>query len=269
MAGEGGHPGGDAAARATVWDPATYLRHVGERARPWVDLLARVPAGDPRLVVDLGCGAGNLTATLPARWPGARVVGVDASAEMLARAREAAGLEWVEADLRAWRPPGPVDVLVSNAVLHWVPGHLELLPRLVGFLAPGGWLALQVPANSAAPSHALLRQVLGSGRWAGRVPQVADAAAAEPAEYLEVLAGCGCEVDVWETTYLHVLAGEDAVLGWMRGAALRPVLSALEEAAQEELCAQYGALLRQAYPRRAVGTVLPYRRVFAVARRPA
>ncbi|GAB7189601.1 trans-aconitate 2-methyltransferase [Kineococcus sp. NUM-3379] len=268
MDGQEERAGGDGPG-ATVWDPAAYLRHAGERARPWVDLLARVRVAEPRLVVDLGCGAGNLTATLPARWPGARVVGVDASAEMLARARAGAALEWVEADLRTWRPPGPVDVLVCNAVLHWVPGHLELLPRLVGLLAPGGVLALQVPGNSAAASHALLRQVLASQRWAGRVPPLPEAVAAEPAEYLEVLAGCGCEVDVWETTYLHVLGGEDAVLGWMRGAALRPVLSALEEGAREELCAQYGALLRRAYPRRAVGTVLPYRRVFAVARGPA
>ncbi|PPK94719.1 trans-aconitate 2-methyltransferase [Kineococcus xinjiangensis] len=255
----------------TRWDPEVYLRHAGERSRPFADLLARVAAERPGAVVDLGCGAGNLTVVLARRWPGARVVGVDSSAEMLERARRDAAherVEYVAGDAREWEPAAPVDVLVSNAVLQWIPGHLELLPRLVSMLAAGGELAVQVPANFAAPTHALLRRVCSSPRWARRLDGPAEAGSAEPVEYLRVLAATGAAVDVWETTYLHVLAGPDAVLGWMRGTALRPVLSVLEEAEQEEFCAEYGALLRVAYPQEGFGTVLPYRRVFAVARRP-
>ena len=253
-----------------TWDPGQYLRFGGERARPWRDLLAAVRAGSPGHVVDLGCGPGTLTVGLAARWPGAQVTGVDSSAAMVARARREAAhpaVRYVEADAATWQPQHPVDVVVSNAALHWVPGHLALLPQLVGFLAPGGELAVQVPANFAAPTHELLREVVASPRWSGRIASAQLGQVAEPEEYLDVLAGCGCAVDVWQTVYLHVLPGKDPVLEWMRGAALRPVLALLTEAEQEEFCAEYGALLRRAYPPRAAGTVLPYRRTFAVARR--
>lgn len=258
------------------WDAATYLRFATERARPFADLLARVGADDPRFVVDMGCGPGTLTATLAQRWPGATVVGVDSSAEMVAEAGALGGIDVVQADVRDWTPDRPVDVLVTNAVLQWVPDRLDLLRSWVGWLAPGGWLALQVPGNVAAPSHALMREVAALPRFAGRLAGVPrEAPVADALGYAEVLAGAGCTVDAWETTYVHVLDpagehGDDAVLAWLRGTALRPVLHALDgvPAEGDAFHAEHGARLRTAYPRRPWGTPLPFRRVFAVAQRP-
>lgn len=253
-----------------MWDPQRYLARAAERGRPFTDLLARVGSRSPSTVVDLGCGPGNLTAMLAERWPAARVIGVDSSPEMVAAAR-ATGLEVVEADLREWRPPAPIDVLVSNATLQWVPDHRAFLPDLVGWLAPGGWLAVQVPGNYGEPAHVLLGELAESDRWRDRIGagRVSRPAVHEPAEYLATLAALGCEVDAWETTYLHVLSGEDAVLDWMTGTALRPVLAVLDDAERREFLAAYGGALNRAYPRQPHGTVLPFRRVFAVARRGA
>src|SRR4051812_34251225 len=151
------------------WDPEQYLRFSDERARPFRDLLARVAAVDPRVVTDLGCGAGNLTRELAERWPGADVEGVDDSSEMIDRARAEAGerVRLTLADVRDWLPAHPPDVLVSNATLQWVPDHLPLLDRIARFLAPGGWLALQVPGNFGEPSHALLRELAAEPEWRG------------------------------------------------------------------------------------------------------
>jgi trans-aconitate 2-methyltransferase len=260
-----------------AWDPTTYLRFAGERARPFAELVSRVDARAPRVVVDLGCGDGSATAGLAQRWPGARVTGVDSSPSMLAAAAALAvpgRLEFVAGDLRDWRPAGPVDVLVSNAALHWVPGHGELLTRWAGDLAPGGWLAVQVPGNQTAPTHALLADLVGSRRWrsrlaAGDVAVLDPAAVLDPVYYLDVLSAAGLAADVWETTYLHVLTGDDPVLGWVSGTVLRPVLGRLSRPDAEELTAEYAAALHAAYPARADGTtVLPFRRLFAVGSRP-
>jgi trans-aconitate 2-methyltransferase len=260
-----------------AWDPTTYLRFAGERARPFAELLTRVGADAPRVVVDLGCGDGSGTAGLAQRWPGARVTGVDSSPSMLVAAAAHAvpgRLEFVAGDLRDWRPDGPVDVLVSNAALHWVPGHGQLIARWAGELTPGGWLAVQVPGNQSAATHALLAGLVAGPRWSGPLAPGDDtvldpAAVLDPAGYLEVLTAAGLFADVWETTYLHVLTGEDPVLRWVSGTVLRPVLARLSPADAEELTAEYAAALRAAYPVRADGTtVLPFRRLFAVGRRP-
>jgi trans-aconitate 2-methyltransferase len=257
-----------------AWDPASYLRFGGERGRPFADLLARVRAEEPRTVVDLGCGEGALTASLAARWPGARVTGVDSSPEMLAAAaaHEVPGrVAFRAGDVRTWTADEPVDVLVCNAVLHWVPGHAELLARWADELAPGGELAVQVPGNFRAPTHALLAALCRSERWADRLAAVAPQpdAVLDPAGYLAVLEGAGLRADVWETTYLHVLSGADPVLGWVRSTVLRPVLALLDDTDGAELTAAYAAALRVAYPLRSDGsTVLPFRRIFAVGHRP-
>ncbi|SNS73029.1 trans-aconitate 2-methyltransferase [Geodermatophilus saharensis] len=257
-----------------AWDPATYLRFAGERARPFADLLARVDTADPRVVVDLGCGEGALTASLAARWPGARVTGVDSSPEMLAAAAAHAvdgRVGFALGDVREWRPGEPVDVVVCNAVLHWVPGHAGLLVRWAGYLAPGGRLAVQVPGNHRAPTHRLLADLCTSPRWSARLAAAAPPPdpVLDPAGYLDVLVGAGLAADVWETTYLHVLRGTDPVLGWVRSTVLRPVLALLDDDAAAELTADYAAALREAYPARPDGTtVLPFRRVFAVGSRP-
>jgi trans-aconitate 2-methyltransferase len=256
-----------------AWDPGSYLHFTGERGRPFTDLLARVDAPRPGEVVDLGCGDGSATALLAHRWPEARVTGVDSSPEMLAAAETHAlpgRLTFTAGDVRDWRPACPVDVLVTNAVLHWVPGHDRLLARWAGELATGGWLAVQVPGNQAAPSHALLAELCRAPRWADRLAAVAPGtdAVLGPAAYLDVLTDAGLAADVWETTYLHVLTGADPVLRWVGGTVLRPVLERLPDEDAAEFTAEYAAALRGAYPPRDDGTtVLPFRRVFAVGHR--
>ncbi|MBO0892541.1 MAG: trans-aconitate methyltransferase, partial [Acidothermales bacterium] len=176
-------------------------------------------------------------------------------------------LEFVLADLRAWRPAEPVDVLLSNATLQWVPEHVDLLPGFVGWLAPGGWLAFQVPGNYRAPAHAILSDLRLSPRWRDQVGAGADRHldVHDPEVYLRTLAGLGCRVDAWETTYLHVLPGEDPVLDWIKGTGLRPVLAALGDADRAEFLGEYGGRLREAFPREPWGTILPFRRIFVVA----
>ncbi len=254
------------------WDPDRYLTFADERARPFVELLARVGAERPRRVVDLGCGPGNLTALLATRWPDARVRGLDSSEEMIARARrDVPDLEFDLGDLRAWRPAEPVDVLVANAALQWVPGHLDLLPGLLRAVRPGGWLAFQVPGNHDEPSHAVPRALAAEAPYAEATRGVARPVAHDAATYLERLAGLGCSVDAWESTYLHVLLGPDPVFDWVCGTGLRPTLAALD-ATDPGLRARYEAEVKRrlasAYPPGPAGVVLPFRRVFAVAQVP-
>jgi trans-aconitate 2-methyltransferase len=250
-----------------MWDPEVYGRYADQRSRPFYELVARVAAVAPASVVDLGCGDGTLTATLTERWPEASVLGIDSSPEMLAGAPAGPRLRFAQGTIEDWEPAAPVDVLVSNAALQWVPDQVALLPRLVDTLAPGGWLALQVPGNWAEPSHTLLARLRESPRWRSRLAGAARGPAAPgPGTFLRALAGLGCAVDAWETTYTHVLDGPDPVLRWIRGAALRPVLARLPAAEAAEFEAEYGALLRAAYPPEPWGTPMSFRRVFAVAR---
>lgn len=253
------------------WDPERYLAYADERGRPFVELLARVPAADPRVVVDLGCGPGNLTALLADRWPGATITGVDSSPEMIAKARlTEPRVTFDVADLRDWATHGttPVDVLVSNATLQWVPGHLDLLEGLVGAVRPGGWLAFQVPGNFDEPSHAIRRDLAAEPAYADLTRDVAVPSSHDPEVYLERLAGLGCEVDAWETTYLHVLTGEDPVFTWVSGTGARPTLQALPDDLRADFEAEFRRRLRAAYPPREHGVVLPFRRIFVVARTP-
>jgi trans-aconitate 2-methyltransferase len=253
---------------AHTWDPDRYLTYADERGRPFLDLIARVDADAPRTVVDLGCGPGNLTRLLAERWPEADVLGLDSSPEMIARA-EVPGVRFEVADLRDWAAVEggeSVDVLVSNATLQWVPGHLDLLPRLVERVGPGGWFAFQVPGNFDEPSHTIRRDLAGEEPYAAHTQGVAVPDSHDPATYLEVLAGAGCTVDAWETTYLHVLTGDDPVFTWVSGTGARPTLEALPAGVREEFEEKFRARLRAAYPPHDYGVVLPFRRVFVVAR---
>jgi len=252
-----------------VWDPERYLVYADERGRPFADLLNRVAAEAPARVVDLGCGPGNLTVLLADRWPGADVLGLDASPEMVERAVAAnvPGVRFEVGDLRTWSPAGPVDVLVANATYQWVPGHLELLPRLVEHVAPGGWFAFQVPGNHGEPSHVLLHQLAADPRFARFTEGVARPFSHDPQLYADALLDLGLEVDVWETTYLHLLPGEDPVFTWISGTGARPTLQALPPELRDTFETEYKALLRDAYPAGRHGTTLPFRRVFAVAHR--
>ncbi|MEU6410271.1 trans-aconitate 2-methyltransferase [Microbispora sp. NPDC046933] len=248
---------------ADIWDPQVYERFAAERGRPFHELLARVGARSPEYVVDLGCGTGELTATLRDRWPGAHVHGVDSSPAMIAKAPP--GPTFEVADVRDWRPPRPVDVIVSNALLQWIPEHPDLLRRWRSHLTEDGWLAFQVPGNFHAPSHAVVRELCRT-TWReelGDVPR--GVPVGEPADYVELLAGLGFTVDAWETTYVHVLPGEDPVLGWIKGTALRPMLDRLPAERHADFLADCARALRAAYPPRPYGTPFPFRRIFVAA----
>ena len=253
------------------WDPGQYRRYADERSRPFFELVGRIGAERPGHVVDLGCGDGALTATLVARWPDATVEGVDRSPEMIAAAEPRAipgRLRFALGDVRDWRPDVPVDVLVSNATLQWVPEHANLLDGWVQAIALGGWLAFQVPGNDRAPMQAVLEELRDAPPWRDRLAAVGPLPRVlEPGEYLARLAERGCAADVWETTYQHELPGDDAVLEWVKGTALRPVLTTLDGEVRDAFLAGYAARLREAYPPRAYGTVMPFRRIFVVAQR--
>lgn len=243
----------------TSWDPALYLDFDDHRSRPFADLLARVGARDPRHVVDAGCGPGHLTAVLASRWPGARISAFDSSPAMVAAAR-GRGIDAEQVSAQDWAPEG--DVIVGNAVLQWVPGHRDLLRRWLSCLPDEGWLAVQVPGNFGAPSHVLARET--AERFG--VDLRGAATVAEPADYADDLAGAAA-LDVWETTYLQRLTGDDPVLHWISGTALRPVRDALPDDEYAAFTAELAPRLREAYPTRADGsTWFPFRRIFVVAR---
>lgn len=255
------------------WDPAKYVQFGDYRDRPFFDLTGRVHSDRPVQVVDLGCGPGNLTATLAERWPGADVVGLDSSAEMLAKAATAAartpGLRFERMDIAEWSPSADTEVVVSNAALQWVPGHQDLMRKWLVELRPGSWFGMQVPGNFNAPSHTLMRELAGSSRWEPKLRGVlrGGESVGEPAEYLRILLDAGFTADAWETTYQQVLPGPDPVLEWVRGTALRPVLAVLSPEDGAEFEGEYAAALRDAYPPTPHGTVFPFRRIFAVGRK--
>ena len=251
------------------WEPGQYGRFAGPRLRPGIDLLARVPLEGAASVVDLGCGSGALFPALRARFPGAELTGVDNSPEMLAQAhRVDEGATLVEADAASWRPDRPpVDVIFSNALLHWVPDHAKLLPALLGSCRV---LAVQMPANFGAPSHRLVGEVAARPRWAARLGGVRPGEhVLEPAAYRRLLAPLAEGVDLWETVYWHVLEGADPVLEWVKGTTLLPFLVTLGGAAGDDaraFTAEYALALRAAYPPEPDGrTLFPFRRLFLVA----
>ncbi|MDE2182702.1 MAG: trans-aconitate 2-methyltransferase [Alphaproteobacteria bacterium] len=253
-----------------AWDPGAYLSFGSERTRPALELLDRVLVDKPSIVVDLGCGPGNSTALLAARWRDAWIEGVDSSPEMLSEARlTVPGVQWTEADIAQWRPRESPHVIFSNAVLQWVADHADLLPRLMSYVARGGALAFQVPCNFGEPSHVIVRDIARHGPWAGALDAVrekGDVLAA--ADYYDILEPQASHLDIWETTYLQVLDGEDAVFRWVSGTSLRPLLQALDGTQREAFRDECKRRLATAYRQRPSGrTLFPFRRLFVVARR--
>jgi trans-aconitate 2-methyltransferase len=271
------------------WDPEQYGMFAAPRLRPALDLLHHVPlplhtpsaqAGaptpprPPRSICDLGCGPGEITRLLASRWPAADVVGVDSSDDMLARAHgrgEAGSIRWQRGDIAAWRPAAPVDLVYSNAALHWLDDHERLLPHLLEQLAPGGVLAVQMPLSWPIPSHRILRELLAGDASLAAVPaalreRYARPPVHAPETYHRWLAPRVARLDIWTTEYLHVLEGQDPVLAWVQGSALRPILAVLDEADRTRFLTVYGQRLAEAYPAQGDGkTLFPFPRLFLVA----
>ncbi len=257
------------------WDPNQYAKFDRQRTRPVFDLLAQVSHPDPRMIVDLGCGTGNSTLPLRARWPQARILALDSSAEMLAEARRAAdpsaGIEWVEGDQATWADEtgDRFDLIFSNASLQWSGDHDRLFPALVNRLAPGGVLAVQMPRNFDAPAHRLMRDLAADGPWAPRLAAVRDLIPVDPpATYYNRLSGLVADLSIWETDYIQIMADVDAIIDWVRGTGLRPFLAPLTAAEQAQFLARYRTALMTHFPPQPDGRVLfPFRRLFLVARR--
>jgi trans-aconitate 2-methyltransferase len=258
-----------------VWNDQQYLKFADQRTRPAAELLARVPLLEAANVVDLGCGPGNSTALLVARFPGAQVIGIDNSREMLERAhKDVPGAAWIEADVGLYRAREPVDLLFANAVLHWLPDHAQLLPTLLEQVRPGGMLAVQMPRNFEEPSHRLMRETApaaesGIAGWADRLRAVRALTPVSPPEsYYDWLAPRAASVEIWQTNYQHVMADAGAIVEWVKGTGLRPYLDALPEAERAHFLERYTAGIDQAYPERADGRRLfNFPRLFIVATR--
>jgi trans-aconitate 2-methyltransferase len=250
------------------WDPAKYLSFADERTRPAADLLARISTAAPARVADLGCGPGNSTALLAARWPQAAIDGIDSSEEMLAKAR-GAGVQanWINADLAQWTAQAQYDVVFSNATLQWLGNHRALLPRLLAFVEKGGTFAFQVPDNFGAPSHSLMREIASNGPWAAKLRNIREASVLKAEDYYDILSPRTRALDIWSTTYLQILEGNEPVYRWVSATGLRPYAQALSGSERETFLDTYRAGLRDAYPRRSDGkTLFPFQRLFAVAK---
>jgi trans-aconitate 2-methyltransferase len=263
---------------ADIWDPDAYLRLTHPRTRAVRDLLGNVEHRGPKLVIDLGCGPGNNTELIADRWPDARVIGIDSSPRMIeaARSREQPGrLEFRVGDVRAWEPDSAVDVVLASAVLHWIPDHLGLLPRLVDYLAPGGVLGFQVPGGGAPGSGSAMdvAEELIAAQWSDKLPDGLDPSMVHPvAEYLIALGDAGLQAEAWQTRYLFPLPGEGSLARYMAGSVLRSVLARLSPSDANLFLAQYAERLRDTHPAFVIGgravEVLDMQRTFAVGQRP-
>ena len=246
-----------------TWSPQLYTRFEDDRTRPVRDLVAAIPAGSPQTAIDLGCGPGNSTEVLAARFPGCAVSGLDSSPDMIEAARRRLpNLHFDVVDLQEWQ--GRADVILSNAVLQWLPDHPRLLPRLVERLKPGGTLAFQIPDNLEEPAYRIMRDVAGPDLLARSGGQ--RGSMETPQAYYRILKAVCSRVDLWRTTYYHVLAGSDAIVDWFKGSGLRPYLQQLDEPGQAAFLGRYRAGIADAYPTLPDGTaLLPFPRLFLVA----
>lgn len=253
-----------------TWSSRQYTSFEAERTRPVRDLLSAVETANVRTAVDLGCGPGNSTEVLAERFPAAAVTGLDSSPDMIEAARaRLPDLRFDLIDIERWDGAGPLDVILANAVFQWVPNHDALMPRLLSKLTDGGSLAVQMPDNLEEPAHRLMRQVAASGPWASKLAGAAGARAPRRGAewYYSLLRSHASRVDVWHTTYNHVLSGgTSAVVEWFKGSGLRPFLAPLDTTETEAFLAEYRTALTDSYPPLSDGSVLlPFPRLFFVA----
>lgn len=254
------------------WSAKQYVSFEDERTRPVRDLLAATPTTVAQSVIDIGCGPGNSTELLAARFPDAKIMGLDSSSDMIAAARKRLpGVRFELTDIQTWNDPGPFDVILANAVLHWVPDHAALFPALADKLAPGGSLAVQMPDNLQEPAHRLMREIAADGPWAGKLAGAANKQTARQDAYwyYRTLLPSSARVDVWRTIYHHPLAGgAEAVVEWFKGSGLRPFLDPLNDDERKAYLDRYTAAIEKAYPALPDGSVLlPFPRLFIVATR--
>lgn len=256
-----------------AWDAHLYLKFGDERTQPAVDLVTRVNLTAPARIIDIGCGPGNSTAVLRARWPNAQVTGLDSSPEMIEAARaDQPGCEWILADASSWRQgtAADYDLVFSNAALQWMPDHAALVPGLMRRVRPGGALAFQMPARAYSKIHQMILDVADAPEWSQRMGAARQGFTLErPGFYYDLLSGAAAKLDIWETEYCHVMPDRDAIIQWVSGAAVRPFLDALgSEEERQRFIVQLSARVERAYPLQQDGKVLfPFRRLFVVAYR--
>jgi trans-aconitate 2-methyltransferase len=254
---------------AEDWSARQYLKFEDERTRPPRDLLAQVPLDNPRRVVDLGCGPGNSTELLIERFPGAEVIGLDSSPDMLRQARERLPRgTFLQGDLATWTPEQPTDLLFGNAVFQWVPDHHRVLARLLTALPKGGVLAVQMPDNMREPALMLMDKVASSGPWAATLAGV-DSTRKDlltPEDYYDLLRPLCSHLDIWHTHYQHIMQDQAGVVEWFKGSSLRPYYAPLDGATRERFLTAYADEIARAYPARRDGKVmLKFPRLFIVA----
>lgn len=253
------------------WNPDLYRQFEAERTRPAQELLSRIPLTDVTSATDLGCGPGNSTELLCNAWPDAHITGLDSSQAMLEQAQQRLpGCTFAREDIRRWQAAQPQDVIYANASLQWLTEHQTLLPHLIAQLAPSGVLAVQMPDNLDQPTHRLMREVAQRAPWGEIIdPQAANRKKLLSTEqYYDLLCDAGCRVDIWRTTYYHVMPSPQAIVDWLRATGLRPFLAALDEPQQEAYLAEYRSEIAQAYPARADGNLLmAFPRLFMLAQK--
>jgi trans-aconitate 2-methyltransferase len=262
--------------KAPIWDANLYLKFADARLRPALDLMGRLdPANGVRAghaIYDLGCGAGNISRILAERFPEAPIVGVDSSEEMLAKARTQTAdkrVTFTAGDLTHFKPGLPPSILYSNAAYQWVENHIDYFLGLLKLLPSGGQLAIQMPRNHEAPSHALMRKAAQAGPWRDKLAKVGGIRSVfEPTRYYDALKPLCSDLEVWESIYQQPLTGKDPVAQYTAGSGLRPYMEVLTEAEGKAFYDTYAKLLAEAYPMRPDGiTLFPFRRLFIVARR--
>ena len=255
------------------WNPQLYSRYEDERTRPARELLARVPLTNPPFVVDLGCGPGNSTELLVARFPGARVAGMDNSNAMLETARKRLpGVVFEAADIKNWVPDVAPNLVYANAALQWVGDHETLIPRLFKLLAPGGVLAIQMPDNRAEPTHRNMRELAAEAPYKEPIGDVSKLRTEllSIGDYYNLLARDAAQVDVWHTIYQHPLDSAAAIVEWVSGTGLKPFIDPLSPELRAQYLAEYEKRIDAEYPVRTDGKRLfVFPRMFIVAQRPA
>ncbi len=251
------------------WNPDLYLQFKEERTQPARDLTARIAVEKPKDIVDLGCGPGNSTQVLRDRWPGANILGVDYSYEMIEKANTSCpNGQWLRADLRDWNPEDSWNIVFSNATLQWIPDHRRLIPRVFSLVRPAGVLAVQLPANQDAPLHRALLEVARRNEWKDLTSGCEDLITYhEPGFYYDILSALSPRVFLWKTAYYHVLQNHQGLIEWYSSTGMKTYLDRLPEEKQKvSFRRQVLEACRASYPVQKDGRILyPFERLFFLA----